>query len=138
MTFEEIEAVERTWQRVAATPDAAAQLFYANLFAAYPELRPLFRGELHEQGKKLTQTLALAVGSLRRPDAIREPVTRLGARHVAYGVRREHYPLVGVTLIGTLREALGAELTPEAEKAWQAAIALLAGWMIQGAEAQSA
>jgi nitric oxide dioxygenase len=138
MTFEEIAAIERTWERVAATPDDAAQRFYANLFAAHPQLRPLFRGDMREQGKKLMQTLALAVGSLQRPDAIREPVARLGARHVAYGVRREHYPLVGATLIGTLREALGAELTPEAQKAWQAAIALLAGWMIQGAEAENA
>ncbi len=137
MTFEEIEAVELTWSQVAATPDAAAKLFYASLFAEHPELRPLFRGDMAEQGKKLMQTLALAVSCLRRPDTIREPVERLGARHVAYGVRREHYPLVGATLVDTLRQALGAELTPEAEKAWQSAITLLAGWMIQGAEASA-
>jgi len=138
MTGEEIAAVERTWALVAATPEAAAQLFYGNLFAEHPELRPLFRSDLSEQGKKLMQTLSLAVSSLRRPEAIREPVERLGARHVAYGVRRDHYPLVGATLVDTLRQALGAELTPEAEKAWESAIALLAGWMIRGAETSRA
>lgn len=132
MTGEEIGEVERTWALVAATPEAAAKLFYDNLFADHPQLRPLFRGDLAEQGKKLMRTLALAVTSLRRPDAIRAPVQRLGEQHVGYGVQRDHYPLVGGTLVATLREALGAELTPAAEKAWQSAIALLAGLMLEG------
>lgn len=134
MNLDEIQAVERTWALVAETPDSAARLFYAKLFTKYPEVRPLFRGDMEEQGAKLVQTLALAVGGLRRPDSIRPAVTRLGARHVGYGARPEHYPLVGATLIETLRAALGSEFTPEAEKAWGAAIGLLAGWMLEGAQ----
>ncbi len=134
MNLDEIQAVERTWARVAETPGSAARLFYAKLFTKYPEVRPLFRGDMEEQGAKLVKTLALAVGGLRRPDSIRAAVTRLGARHVGYGARAEHYPLVGATLIETLRAALGSEFTPEAEKAWGVAIGLLAEWMLEGAQ----
>lgn len=137
MTPQEIELVETTWGQVAGSPDAVAELFYATLFAANPELRALFTSDPKEQGRKLMQTLAFALGGLRRIETIVDAVERLGVRHRDYGVRPEHYPLVASALLATLRAGLGDGFTEPAEKAWAEAVGLLAGVMIRAAEAAS-
>src|SRR4051794_26326635 len=64
----------------------------------------------------------------------REPRGRaLGARHVAYGARPEHYPVVGEVLIASMAEVAGAAWQPEHERAWTAAFAVVAGVMCDGA-----
>ncbi len=60
---------------------------------------------------------------------------RLGVRHVAYGARPEHYPIVGEVLIAALAEVAGAAWRPEYERAWNAAFGLVAGAMLEGARA---
>ena len=60
---------------------------------------------------------------------------RLGARHVAYGARPEHYPIVGEVLIAALAEVAGAAWRPEYERAWNAGFGLVAGAMLEGAHA---
>ena len=42
----------------------------------------------------------------------------LGARHVGYDVKFEHYPIVGQALLNTLEKALGDDFTPEVKEAW--------------------
>lgn len=138
MTPQEIELVETTWAQLAGSPDAAAALFYGTLFAGHPELRPLFRSDPTEQGRKLMQTLAFVVAGLRRPETILGAVEKLGVRHRGYGVRPEHYPFVGDALIATLRTGLGDGFGEAAEKAWAEAVGLLAGVMIRAAESAAA
>ena len=57
----------------------------------------------------------------------------LGARHVAYGARPEHYPVVGEVLIASMAEVAGAAWRPEYERAWASAYAVVAGAMLDGA-----
>jgi hypothetical protein len=42
----------------------------------------------------------------------------LGAKHVSYDVKFEHYPIVGQALLNTLEKALGDDFTPEVKEAW--------------------
>jgi hemoglobin-like flavoprotein len=58
----------------------------------------------------------------------------LGARHVAYGARPEHYPVVGSVLIASLAAVAGEAWTPEHEQAWAEAFDVVAGAMMAGAE----
>jgi hemoglobin-like flavoprotein len=60
-------------------------------------------------------------------------VRQLGARHVGYGVRDEHYATVGTALLWTLEKGLAEEFTPEVRDAWAAAYGLLADVMQMGA-----
>jgi len=54
MTPEQIAIVQTTFRSVAPISDTAAQLFYGKLFELDPTLKPLFRGDMHEQGRKLS------------------------------------------------------------------------------------
>ena len=129
--------VRETWALVAPIAPTAASLFYTRLFELDPSLRRLFaHADMDEQGKKLMQTLAVAVASLDRLDALVPAVEALGRRHVGYGVRDEHYGTVGAALLWTLEQGLGDALTAEGLEAWAATYGLLAGVM-QRASAQA-
>ena len=137
MTQQQIELIQRSFAQVAPAAETVAALFYERLFILDPSLRPMFRGDLQEQGRKLMQVLAFAVNGLERLDQIVPAVEQLGRRHAGYGVRDEHYATVGAALLWTLEQGLGAEFTPEMREAWTAVYTLLAGTM-QRAAGQSA
>jgi hemoglobin-like flavoprotein len=129
MTVEQKLLVQKTFAMVVPIADTAAALFYGRLFAIDPALRPLFKGDLVEQGRKLMQMIGVAVNGLDRLDQIVPAVQQLGVRHVAYGVKDEHYATVAVALLWTLEQGLGADFTPDVRNAWTAAYTLLADTM---------
>ena len=126
MTGEQIRLVQESFEKVVPVADAAAGLFYARLFDLDPSLEPLFKGDMVEQGRKLMQMIGVAVKSLERLDQVLPAVRAMGARHVAYGVRDEHYDTVGSALLWTLKKGLGDAFTPEVEAAWAEVYAALA------------
>ena len=82
----------------------------------------------------LLGALVLLRKSLRDLDAIVPKLRELGARHVAYGAKPEHYPVVGTTLIGSMAAIAGEHWTGEYEQAWGAAFDIVAAAMLEGAE----
>ena len=94
-----------------------------------PALRPLFRTDIGEQGKKLMVMLKLAVRGLDRPYTIVPAVQQLGVRHVSYGVKDEHYDTVGAALLWTLQQGLGEGFTADVKEAWTSVYGVLAGTM---------
>jgi hemoglobin-like flavoprotein len=133
MTPQQVALVQTSFEKVRPISHAAADLFYGRLFELDPALKPLFRGDMKEQGRMLMSVLSTAVRGLANPAPLVPVLKDLGKRHVAYGVRDEHYPVVGNALIWTLEQGLGADLTPEVRDAWVAAYGLLAGAMQEGA-----
>lgn len=138
MTEEQIELVQSTWSKVAPHADQVAMLFYDRLFELDPELKPLFKGDMPEQGKKLMQMLAVAVNGLTKLDTIVPAVQDLGVRHNDYGVAPEHYDTVGAALLWTLENGLGEEFTDEVKEAWTVAYTTLATVMKEAAAAAAA
>ena len=131
----ELEALETSFDLVAPRGDELMDVFYARLFAAAPAVKPLFAGtDLKKQKRMLLGTLVLLRKSLRDLDAIVPKLRELGARHVAYGARPEHYPVVGGVLIAAMEEIAGDAWRPEYGHAWCEAFAIVAGAMIEGAE----
>lgn len=126
---EQIALVQRTFEQVRPLSDTAAALFYQRLFELDPTVRPLFKGNIKQQGVMLMSSLGLAVSGLARPESIIPAVTSLGRRHAGYGVQEHHYATVGAALLWTLEQGLGDEFTPEVRDAWAAAYALLADLM---------
>ena len=133
MTPEQIDLVQNSFKLVAPIAEDAAALFYDRLFTLDPALRPLFKNDMKEQGRKLMQALSIVVKGLKRLDTILPAVQDLGRRHVHYGVRDEHYDTVGAALLWTLTQGLGDAFTPEVEDAWATAYGLLAGAMKEAA-----
>ncbi len=114
------------------TPQAAA-LFYANLFEADPQLKPLFKGDMVVQGHSLMQILELAVNMLDQPHVLVPALQDLG-RHAGYGALDHHDDTVGGALLKSLRRGLGAPWAPEVEEAWAEVYGVLAGTMKEAAE----
>jgi methyl-accepting chemotaxis protein len=130
----DLEALETSFDLIAPRGDELMDVFYAQLFAAAPAVQPLFAGiDLKKQKGMLLATLVLLRKSLRNLDAIVPKLRELGARHVAYGARPEHYPVVGEVLIASMAEIAGPVWTDEYEQAWSTAFGIVAGAMIEGA-----
>ena len=126
MNNEQKLLVQKTFEMVAPIAEVAAGLFYGRLFELDPSLKPLFRGDLKDQGKKLMSTLKVAVQSLDRLEQLIPTVQALGRRHLAYGVRDEHYDIVGAALLWTFEKGLGEAYTPEVKEAWTVVYGILA------------
>lgn len=129
----EITLVKDSFRKVVPIADQAAALFYARLFELDPALRPLFRGDMNEQGKKLMTMIATAVASLERIDTLVPVVRELGVRHAGYRVKEEHYATVGAALLWTLEKGLGPDFTPAVRAAWTTTYTLLANTMMEAA-----
>jgi hemoglobin-like flavoprotein len=134
MNPEQIMLVQASFVLVMPIADTAAALFYQRLFELDPSLRPMFSGDIQEQGRKLMSMLKIAVNGLTRLDQLVPAVRELGQRHARYGVRDEHYDTVAAALLWTLGRGLGEAFTPEVKQAWVAAYTLLAGTMKAAAE----
>jgi hemoglobin-like flavoprotein len=130
MTPTQVKLVQDSFAKVAPISEEAAALFYGRLFEIAPEVRPLFKGDMKEQGRKLTATLAVVVNGLGDLNTILPAASMLAKRHVAYGVTPGHYAPVGAALLWALERGLGAGWTQDLAAAWAAAYATLSGFMI--------
>ena len=133
MTPDQVKLVQQSFAKVAPISETAAVLFYARLFEIAPQVKAMFPADLTEQRKKLMATLAVVVNGLGNLESILPAASALARRHVSYGARAEHYPVVGAALLWTLEKGLGDAWTPETAAAWTAAYGALSGFMISEA-----
>lgn len=138
LTSQQRAHVQDSWKLVQPISDKAAELFYARLFELDPALKPLFKGDMREQGAKLMKTIGMAVASLNDFQRLEPVVKALGQRHVGYGVKPAHYGTVGEALLWTLEKGLGDAATAEVLEAWAAVYGALAAAMIEASEVKVA
>lgn len=129
MTPQQIQLVRSSFQKLAAIPERAGEIFYQRLFELDPNARQLFWGNLQHQGKALFLMLDMIVKSLDIQDKIFPIIFDLGKRHAMYGVRDRDYQPFEQALIDTLSSIIGDDLTPDVRNAWHAAFAFLADIM---------
>jgi hemoglobin-like flavoprotein len=129
-----LNTLESSFDLIAPRGEELVEDFYASLFEAAPAVRLLFSDDMRRQKAMLLSALVLVRKSLRDLDGLLPTLHALGARHVAYGARPEHYPVVATTLIGSMSRIAGDAWTPEIEKAWSDALGVIASVMIAGAE----
>jgi hemoglobin-like flavoprotein len=99
MNKEEIQLVKQSWSQVMPIADTAAALFYQRLFEVAPQVKPLFKGDMKTQGKKLMSMINTVVVGLDRLDALLPAIQDLGKRHKAYGVKDADYDSAGAALL---------------------------------------
>ena len=133
MTPEQVQLVQQSFAKVVPIADQAAVLFYDRLFEIAPQVKELFPADMAEQRRKLMATLAIVVNGLSNLESILPAASALATRHVAYGAKAEHYPVVGSALLWTLEKGLGADWTPDVADAWTTAYDTLSGFMINQA-----
>ena len=68
MTEESLARILESYEHLSPRIDALTRSFYAKLFAANPQLRPLFKLDIDVQSQHLAAALALIIRNLRLLD----------------------------------------------------------------------
>ena len=134
MTPTQIALVQQSFRKLSPHAETVAALFYQNLFVLDPSLRPMFKGDLKVQGRKLMGMLSMVVAGLERLDGLLPAVKALGVRHAGYGVEPQHYDTVAAALLQTLEQGLGSAFAPAVRTAWTEAYQLVAEAMLSVAK----
>jgi len=137
MTPKQVALVQDSFAKVALISEAAAVLFYDRLFDIAPQMKAMFPDDMIEQRRKLMAMLAGVVKGLGNLEQVLPAASALAKRHVSYGAKAEHYPVVGAALLWTLEKGLGDGWTPEVADAWGTAYGTLSGYMISEAYGRS-
>jgi hemoglobin-like flavoprotein len=130
---EQKHRLRKTFALVERQSHVAALVFYQRLFELNPMLRPLFKTDIELQAAKLMDMLSTALSLMEKPDELNETLEELGARHVAYGVRTEHYETVGDALLAMLSAVLGKDFTADTRRVWTDLYQFIAATMLRGA-----
>src|SRR5213075_3306962 len=133
MNSTQAKLVQDSFAKVAPISEQAAAIFYDRLFEVATAVKAMFPADMKEQRKKLMAKLAVVVNALSNLESILPAASALAKRHVNYGAKPEHYPVVGGALLWTLEKGLGDAWTPETAAAWTAAFGTLSGYMISEA-----
>jgi nitric oxide dioxygenase len=133
LTSDERELIRDSFRVVSRNRRQAAARFYELLFEQAPQTRELFVNDLERQGVELMSKLGLIVAEIQNIEGLVPVLEDLALRHVAYGVKPHHYPLVGAALVGMLAGIVGDDFTPATRAAWTKAYDNLSALMIRGA-----
>lgn len=130
MTDREIQLVKSTWKLFRGiSPALIGETFYSKLFMDHPELRQLFPRSMDDQYCRLVEMINVIVARLNSQDALTAELQPLATKHIRFGVRKEHYQMIGTTMFWTLKQGLGNDWTEEVSRAWAHCYELVSGIM---------
>ena len=129
MTPDQVKLVQQSFAKLAPIADQAAVMFYDRLFEVAPQVKAMFPADMTEQRRKLMATVSAVVNGLGTLESVLPAASALARRHVSYGAKAEHYPVVGGALLWTLEKGLGDGWTTQVADAWTAAYETLSGFM---------
>ncbi|ETW02928.1 hypothetical protein H310_05381 [Aphanomyces invadans] len=98
--------------------------FYSLLFNADPSLRAIFRSSLTMQGKSLASIIKVMTGVMSASNIV-ERMQALATGHLKFGVKREYYVTMGITLVKTLEVISGTSWSRDVKEAYLTAYCLL-------------
>lgn len=118
MTEHQKELVRGSFRKIAPIAEETTDLFYSRLFEIAPYVRPLFKGEMHEQGAKMMTMLQAVIHILDRFEENIPRLEKLGRDHRSYGVTSGHYDIFASALLWSLERMLGRDFTDDVRNAW--------------------
>lgn len=128
-----VELLEESFRELAPRGEEFVEAFYERLFDMFPEIQYLFKDtDMEAQRKKLLGALVMVIENLKKTEILGPALQELGKRHEDKGVQREHYPMVGVSLLKTFEDFLGDKWTLEVREAWAEAYDGIVGLMYSG------
>jgi NAD(P)H-flavin reductase/hemoglobin-like flavoprotein len=130
-----VELIRASFAVVEPHMDDLGRYFYATLFQIAPQTRDLFPVNMEVQRSRLLRALVHVVQMVDQPDDLTPFLEQLGRDHRKFGVLAQHYDAVGASLLGTISHHAGAAWTPEVQKAWSEAYAIVAAAMVSAAQA---
>jgi hemoglobin-like flavoprotein len=131
----DVALLQQSFAEVEPQQEAFAEAFYQRLFTLYPQTIPLFATtNMKRQQSSLMATLELVVAGVVRGDDVVPSIEQLGRRHAMYGVKAEHYPMVGQALLETFEQFLRDKWTAQVEATWTEAYAMITDYMKRAGE----
>ncbi|WP_295894305.1 globin family protein [uncultured Vibrio sp.] len=118
ITAIEKKLIQDSFAKVAPIADKAAEIFYGKLFEYDPALKRLFKGDMKSQGRKLMNTLGVAVKGLDDLESLVPVLQSIAVKHVTYGVKVDDYTPVGNALLYALKTGLGSDFDTQTRNAW--------------------
>jgi hemoglobin-like flavoprotein len=104
------------------TSPSISEIFYDRLFAKHEEMRALFsRFNLLQTVKAIRRLI-----DDRDLSSKTQSTQSLGRRHYGYGVREEHFDMIGEALEFSFKQSLGAWLDEEKITSWRKCFVWLA------------
>ena len=125
-----IEIVKATAPAVAANAEKITSRMYEILFSDYPETKALFVNADPDQHKKLAAAVGAYAANIDNLAVLSKAVEKMATTHVATNVKPEHYPMVGLSILGAIKDVLGEAATEDVLNAWKEAYFFLADILI--------
>lgn len=126
----DIGRLEESWRLVAGHGDQVPLRFYGRLFVAHPEVREMFPLSMATQRDRFVTALGHAVSHVGDLEELTPFLRQLARGHRKFGVRPEHFAVVGEALLATLADFLGEGWTEQLAGDWTTAFQLVASVMI--------
>jgi nitric oxide dioxygenase len=137
LTTNHISIVKSTVPLLEAGGTAITEHFYLRMFKHNPELKDIFNMSNQASGRQKTALFEAILAYAKNIDnlaVLKHAVERIAQKHTSFHIKPEHYQIVGLHLIETLRELLPKQFTTEVESAWTAAYGVLANIFINREE----
>jgi hemoglobin-like flavoprotein len=100
------------------TEEDLGGMLYDTLFEIAPSLKSLFSRPRPVMAMKLIEMVTMLVSFSDDEARMTEQINWLGSKHVKYGAKPHHVPILGQMLVGVLERAVGDEWTEEMTAAW--------------------
>lgn len=133
MPGDEYDAIQKSYSTLGPRLAEVSEIFYARLFARHPDVRRLFPADMGLQVGHLRAALALIGRNVSVLKSLEGPLMELGAQHVSYGARPEHYPIVRDLLAESIACVMGPAWTPDLEAEWKRLLEWVCNVMLRGA-----
>lgn len=117
---------------------AAAENFYARLFAVNPGIRGLFPPSMTVQRERMFAALGRVIWSLDTEPECTALLRQMGREHRRYGVLEKHCSAFFAALRDTIENRAGTAWTADTSAAWQRALDYFKATMREGATASDA
>jgi len=137
LTTDHIAVIKSTVPLLEAGGPAITDYFYNRMFTHNPELKDIFNMSNQQTGKQkvaLFEAILAYAKNIDNLSVLKHAIERIAQKHTSFYIQPEHYQVVGLHLIETLRELLPEQFTEQVEAAWTAAYGVLAGVFINREE----
>ena len=107
--------------------------FYKRMFAHNPDVAPFFNPANQTIGKQqraLAGAIAAYAANIDNLEVLGGAVELIAQKHASLMIKPEHYPIVGVNLLASIREVLGEAANDDIIDAWAKAYGFLADILI--------
>jgi len=129
----DIDIVKSTIPLLEEGGSSITEHFYERMFKHNPEVKHIFNISNQHNGRQKVALIEAIIGyakNIENLSALKSVVEKIAHKHTSFNIQPEHYQIVGLHLIETLRELLGDIFTSDVEQAWLHAYQVLAATFI--------